>query len=258
MPVFARLVPAIAAVALLSAACSSGSSAGSPTTAAPTNPPTTTSSSPTVSTSTSSDTGSGGSGPSTATLKSIVVQQSDLPAGWTGKPAAAETDQDKDLDAQLAVCTGSTSSGDQNQLQKIQSDDYTMGESTVSSDVSSYPSESDVQMQVAILKSPKAQSCLNSLLQKEIASTLPSTAKIETSGIVLNTASQGIANLAGTANGKIAISVKGQTVTVYIGAAFFVGNQITGEVTFSSVNTPISSTFANPIVEAVAKRAANA
>ena len=191
-------------------------------------------------------------------MKGIVVQQSDLPSDWKGTPSAPETDKDKDIDAQLSACVGSSNSGEQDQIQQVRSDDFARGQSTVSSDVSSYKSDSDVQTQVAQLKNPKAQSCLNTLFKKEVASTLPSTATIKSIGIKLNTSNGGIANLIGSANGTVVVTVKGRTISIYIGAAFFTGRQLTGEVNFSSIGTPISSSFANPIVEAVVQRASNA
>ena len=152
---------------------------------------------------------------------------------------------------------GTSNSGEEDQIQQVQSDDFTMGQATVSSDASSYKSETDVQTQVAQLKSPRAQGCLSSLFKKEISSTLPSTATIRSIGIKLDTSATGIANLIGSANGKITVTAQGRTISVYIGAAFFTGNQLTGEVNFSSIGTPISSAFANPIVKAVVQRAAS-
>ncbi|MBE7187735.1 hypothetical protein [Jatrophihabitans endophyticus] len=258
MSVLVRSAAAVAAVGLLAACTSSGSSGAPSTGAAPSSTAATTSSAAATTSSAAPTTSAPAGGPSTATLKSIVVQQSDLPSGWTGTPAPAESTHDKDVDAQLAACVGSSDAGEQDQIQQVMSDDFHSGQSTVSSDASSYRSESDVRSQVAQLKNPKAQGCLSSLFRKEIAASLPAGSTIKNIAIRLSTADTGIANLIGTANGRITVAAQGRQVTVYIGAGFFIGNRITGQVTFTSIGTPISSAFANPVVKAVAARAANA
>lgn len=252
------IVPALLLVGVLGAACSSSTSGGGTTAPTPSPGTSSSTSSPSTSPSSSASSSSGGA-PSTATLKGIVVQQSDLPSGWTGKPAAAETAQDKQTDAQLNRCVGIPASAERDQVQQVMGDDFSKGQATVSSDTSSYKSDADVRQEVAGLRGSKTQSCISSLFRREIKSSLPAGATISAVGLKLDTSHNGgLSNLVGVANGSVTVTGQGKTIKAYLGVGFFTGPQLTGSVSFTSLGTPIPSSFADPILAAVAKRAANA
>ena len=253
------LVPlaGLAASALVLTACGSSgggdsASAGSATPAAPASSTAASSAAPSA----ASSGGSAAGAATTAQLQKIVIQAADLPA--TYKASAADPDDTSDgTDAQLKQCTGVPGAPESHKVHTVQSSDFTMGDTTLSSEFSSFRSESDVTADVAQLKSPKINQCLNSVFKASLAKSLGTSATVTASNFTLTPGSNGgPSNLAGTASGVIKFTTNGQAAAVYVGVAFVTGPQLDGTLSFVALNTPLDNTTSTSVLTAVANRAA--
>lgn len=194
---------------------------------------------------------------SAAQLQKIVLQQPDLPAGFTAKAAQPDSSGDA-TDQQLAACTGISGIKQSDQLRKAQSQDFSQGELTYSSDASTYKNQSAVDNRVKVLQSPKVNTCINTLFKTMLGKQLGSSANVTGSTVTITQGSNGgPKNVVAVANGSITISAQGQNATVNIYAAFITGPLITGTVQATSLNKPIDSKTRDAAVAAVAKRANN-
>jgi len=82
-----------------------------------------------------------------------VLQPSDLPAGWTSTPYQADPNEAAEL-AALMRCLGLPNTAS-DKVAEANSDDFHLGDASVSSSASSYRSQSAVDSNVAALHSSK-------------------------------------------------------------------------------------------------------
>jgi len=152
--VLAAATGGLACLVAVLASCSSSSSktttstVASPSSSSPTAPP---SASPA----------------SQSELAKIVLQPSDLPAGWTSTPYQADPNEAAEL-AALMRCLGLPNTAS-DKVAEANSDDFHLGDASVSSSASSYRSQSAVDSNVAALHSSKFSSCLAQQLKQLIA-----------------------------------------------------------------------------------------
>jgi hypothetical protein len=247
---------AVLLVAVL-AACTSttsghGSSALSPSTSSPGFPSASASSSPPASSAPSTG------APTAAALAKIVVQQSDLPAGWTGKPAQGQGSPDADLQAQLLRCVGGKIDESQ-RVAHVDGDDFTQGQLTISSDATSYKTQAEVDNRSAIISSPRAGTCLNQIVRTLLQRQLPAGTTLNGVAIALTSGSNGgPPNVVATEKGQITVSAQGQSATVYLDAAFIRGRQLTATVEFEGIGQRVDANLQASVIAAVAARAAHA
>jgi hypothetical protein len=238
-----RICAAGCALALL-AGCSGSSS----------KTPSATSGSPTVSSGSPAASSSAAPVPLTQ-LKKIVLQPADLPAGWKGTPYQADP-SDAAAQAALVKCVGARNT-DGDKVAEANSEDFALGDASVSSAASSYRSQSDLDVDIAIVNSPKISACYDQLVRKQLATSLPAGAKIVSESLKITPGSAGApANVIATGAGTIKVSVNGQQVAVYVTVAFITGPLIEAEVDAENVGTPVPASVVQSLVAAVATRAA--
>ncbi|TMK87073.1 MAG: hypothetical protein E6G57_11355 [Actinobacteria bacterium] len=149
-----RIVSVAPLLALLIAACGGGGGKSSSTTSAPS----------TTAASASSATTLGTDEAAIAQGKKLVFVQSDFPAGWTAT-ASGNSPEDKATNKQLDACIGT--SGDEAKSADVKGDDFNMGQGTqVSSEAQIVKSEATYHADVAAVKGPKLQSCLQDFVTK--------------------------------------------------------------------------------------------
>jgi hypothetical protein len=188
-------------------------------------------------------------------LKKIVLQTADLPAGWKGTPYQADPSDAADQ-AALVKCVGGRDT-DKDAVADVNSDDFALGDATVSSSATSYWSQSDVDADVAIAHSPKLSTCYDQLSKKQLASLMPAGATIESASMKITPGSAGgPANVIATGTGIISVSVNGQHVAVYVTVAFITGPLIEAEVDTENVGAPVPASLVQSLVATVANRAA--
>lgn len=188
-------------------------------------------------------------------LKKIVLQPADLPAGWKGAPYRPGPNDSAD-NAALVKCAGARNT-DSDKVAEAHSDDFALGDASISSDAASYRSQSDLDTDVAMLHSPKLSPCFEQLAKKQFAASLPAGSTIESASIKITPGSAGgPANVVATGTGTIKVGVNGQQVPVYLTVAFITGPLIEAQVGADNVGTPVPASVVNPLVATVATRAA--
>ena len=188
-------------------------------------------------------------------LKEIVLQAADLPTGWKGTPHKADPSAAADQ-AALVKCVGGRNT-DPDKVAEAHSEDFALGDASASSSASTYRSQSDVDADVAMLHSPKLSPCFDKMVRKELATSLPAGATIESAAIKITPGSAGgPANVIATGTGTIKVRLDGQQVAFYLSVAYITGPLIEAEVDIFNVGTPVPASQVMSLVAAVATRAA--
>jgi hypothetical protein len=191
------------------------------------------------------------SGADGARLSSIVVQQSDLPAGWAAKPFVPNPASSAQQAAVLTCAGAPDTSVDK--TGEAHSANFTSGNSQVSAHAASYAQASDVAAQVALIQSPAISDCYGELLRSQIAG---SGTEVDGVSVVVTPGNgPGPTNIIGTATGTAHITSKGQPTTFYLSAAFITGPMTVAEVDAESVGAPIDPNVLASLYIAVATRA---
>src|SRR5262249_31137394 len=187
-------------------------------------------------------------------LKRIVLQPADLPSGWKGTPYQPGPN-DSANNAALMKCVGARNT-DSDKVAEAHSDDFALGDASISSSASSYRSQSALDTDIAMLHSPKLSPCFEQMVKKQLAASLPAGGTIESASIKITPGSAGgPANVVATGTGTIKVQVNGQHVPVYLTVAFITGPLIEAEVDTENVGTPVPASVVNPLVATVATRA---
>lgn len=188
-------------------------------------------------------------------LKKIVLQPADLPSGWKGMPYQPDPNQAANH-AALVKCVGARNTAS-DKVAEAHSDDFALGNASISSTAASYRSQSDLATDVTTLHSPKLSSCFERMIKKQLAASLPAGDTIESASIKITPGSAGgPANVVATGTGTVKVRVNGQQVPIYVTVAFITGPLIETEVDAENVGTPLPATVVNPLVATVATRAA--
>jgi hypothetical protein len=188
-------------------------------------------------------------------LQKIVLQPADLPTGWKGTPYEADPSDAADQ-AAFVKCLGVRNT-DADKVAEADSQDFALGDASISSWATSYRSQSDLDADVAALHSPKASPCEAQLLKKQVATSLPAGATVESVSIKITPGSAGgPANVVATGAGTIKVSVSGQQVGLYLTVAFITGPLIEAVVETHNIGTPVPPSLVQSVVATVANRAA--
>lgn len=188
-------------------------------------------------------------------LKKVVLRAADLPRGWKATPADPDSNDDSSQ-AELMKCVGGKNT-DNDQVATADSDDFVLGDATISSSASSYRSQSSLDSDVAVLKSPKLVPCYNKLLKKELTKALPEGASLGAVSVKFTPGpGSGPANVAGLGSATVAVTVGDQHVKVYINFAYLTGPLMEAEVDAENFGSPVPAAVFQAAVKAVADRAA--
>lgn len=193
--------------------------------------------------------------PSANKLAGRVLQAADLPAGWVGQPQAGEADGTATAAAML-TCVGAPNTVPTKPTDALVQK-YTQGNASISSQVSTYGAQSDIDADLAALNHPKASACYEKAFRKELAASLPAGASIDAAPITITPGSNGGPfNVVSTGEGVISVDSNGRKVTIYLNIAFVSGPQIEGEIDFTSVGSPVPAETQKALVAIFAQRAA--
>jgi hypothetical protein len=238
-------VGAAGCVVAVLAACSSSSSAG----------PSAPNGSQVPSSSPATSASAAATPASLSQLKKIVLQPADLPSGWKGTPYQPDPNSAAE-NTNLAACVGARDT-DGDQVASANSDDFGLGNATISSSANSYRSQSDLATDIATLHSPKLSSCFSQMMKTQLASSLPAGTKVASASIKVTPGSAGgPANVIATGTGTVQVQVNGQQIPLYLTVAFITGPLIQAEVDASNVGTPVPASVVNRLAATVATRAA--
>jgi hypothetical protein len=191
-------------------------------------------------------------------LRKIVLQPADLPPGWKGAPHQPDPN-DHANNAALAKCAG-TRNTDSDKVAEAYSDDFALGGAGISSNAASYRSQSDLDADVAMLRSPKFPSCFEQLVKKQLAASFPpGEVTIDSASIKITPGSAGgPANVVATGTETIKARANGRHTSVYLTVAFITGPLIEAEVYAQNVGAPVPASVVSPLVATVATRAISA
>jgi hypothetical protein len=193
--------------------------------------------------------------PSTAQLRKIVLQATDLP-GWKATPPDDTSDAPDSAQADLVACVGAANT-DADQLANVESNKFDLGDVELSASASSYRSPSAVDTDVAILKSPKFLPCIRTQMQEDIATAVPAGSKVGTVSVKFTPGSgTGPANVAGSGQASVPVTVNGQQFTDYVDFVYLTGPLLEVEVDAESPGAPVPAAVLQAAVKAVAGRAA--
>jgi len=188
-------------------------------------------------------------------LKKIVLQPADLPRGWKGTPYRPDP-SDAAVQAAFVKCVGVRNT-DPDTVAEANSEDFALGDADISSSAHSYRSQTDVDTDTASLRNPKYAPCDEQLAKKQLATSLPAGAMIESASVKITPGSAGgPANVVGTEAGTFKVSANGQQVPVYVTGVYITGPLIEAEVDTENVGSPVPASVVNALVATVAARAA--
>jgi hypothetical protein len=183
------------------------------------------------------------------------LHPADLPSGWKAVPNQPDPNEAAN-NAALARCVGAPDTNS-DKVAEAHSDDFTLGNASISSSATSYRSQSDLDTDIAILHSPRLPLCFKQLIKKRLAASLPAGSTIKSASIKITPGSAGgPANIVATGTGSVKVRVNGQLVRVYLTVAFITGPLIQAEVDAENVGAPVPATVVNPLFATVATRAA--
>ena len=188
-------------------------------------------------------------------LKKIVLQPADLPSGWKGT-AYQPGPNDASMNAGMVKCVGARIT-ESDQVAEAHSENFALGEASVSSSATSFRSQSDLAADETMLRSPKLSPCLGQVIKKQLAASLPAGATIKSASINIKPGSAGgPANVVATGTGTIKVQANGRQISVYMTVAFIKGPLIEAEVDADNVGAPVPASVVKPLVAIVATRAA--
>jgi hypothetical protein len=201
--------------------------------------------------------GHGSTPPSHATLAGIPVLQSDLPAGWKGTPSTDRAGE-ATASAQMDRCVGAQDTT-ADQVDAAYADDYTQGNATISSNAKAFKSQADVARDTALLSSPKVGPCYEQVLRGRLTQQLPENATIDNVSVHITPGSDGgPANLEATGAATIKLTAQGQHLSLFADIAFISGPLVEAQVSFEDIGEHIPEALQRSVINAVAKRAAQA
>jgi hypothetical protein len=188
-------------------------------------------------------------------LKKIVLREGDLPRTWKATPAGLDSG-DNSGQAELMKCVGAKNT-DEDQVATTDSDDFVLGDATISSSASSYKSAADLDSDRALLKSPKLTPCFNQVFKKQLMTGMPEDASIGAVSVRFTPGpGAGPANVAGSGAATVPVTANGQQAMVYINFVYLTGPLIEAEVDAENVGAPVPAAMLQTAVNAVAHRAA--
>jgi hypothetical protein len=183
-----------------------------------------------------------------AQLQAIVLQATDLPAGWSGATHQADP-SDAASSAAFAACLGVRNTYP-DKAAHVDSQDFTQGNTTIVSTGDSFKSPSDVQSDVASLTSPKLVPCL----KQQAASGLSNGQTLDSFDLTFTPGSGGgPSNIVATISGSFTVTDSGQQQKVYLTSVYITGPSIETDVNVQS-DAPIPAALVSGLAAKVAAR----
>ena len=210
----------------------------------------------------SASSGSSSASSSTTTsvdLHALVLKRADVPSTWTNTPNTDTSGTDEQLAQGIVQCLGLHVDPEAGRVAHLNSDDFQKSDSRIGSSAESWQNETDVQAQIALITNPKAGHCYGQVLRNQLPSSLPSDVTLDTLQVTLTPGHAGFPDdVVATAHGKIVLSGQGQSVSLYLDAAFIAHGTVTAEVQFLGFGAQILPTLSSQLVQSIAERVANA
>jgi hypothetical protein len=204
-------------------------------------------------------------------LSDVVLQDSDLPAGWTDSPHVVKGDEDTQ-ETQLLHCTKARDTRP-NVVGSVQSPDFVSDQGRIASVISRYRSQTDVDDDAKALTKKEQELCrekvTHSSLTKQIkSSSAANSTKISKIDVTVDTKPKGLPkDVKAVVHTLIELSTtprrtakdprpKAKITKAYIDIAYIFGRRIEASVTFTNSDEPVDSDLQTRVITKVADRAA--
>lgn len=189
--------------------------------------------------------------PTKAQLKKMMIQPSDLGAGWKSSPYKPDPNE-KAEGAAMDKCLEIPDT-DSDDINNVDSPEFDRGNINVSSEAGSVRSASDITSDISgNLKNPRAAECL----KQEVRKIAPDNADVTADPVTITAGSGGVPGVVGSADGSVAATMNGESNTLYIDETFIDGPLTEANVTISSENSPVPKSLLKSLVARMAKRVA--
>ena len=186
-----------------------------------------------------------------------MLQAADLPAGWSGTPNQPDP-TGAATNAAFAACMGVRNTS-LDRVVDVHSQDFAMGNATISSEAASYPSSDDLAADVSALTNATYSSCAEAGLRAAVGKTLPAGATISSVDVkVTPGAGGGPSNVAGTVAITLTVTTSGLTQTIYSTTVLITGPLIEAQLVLTDSGQPVPAALQATLIGDVAARAAHA
>ena len=188
-----------------------------------------------------------------AAAPSLLLVQSDLPAGWKATPHQDDPG-DAAIQKKLADCAGA--SDPSRSIANLDSPDFDLGDAEVSSSVDVVATRADFEKDVAALKSSKYVTCVKQLfgteLERQIQQEAPDATVDDVS--LARVASPTYGDVTVALKGTVTLTVKGRTVVFYLSDYAFGRGRSEVDVNFFNIGRPFDPALEQSLLaKAVAK-----
>jgi hypothetical protein len=179
-----------------------------------------------------------------------VFVQADFPAGWTASPPTPDTAEDKANNKEVDACIG-TSGADAHSAD-VKGNAFSMGPTTqVGSQAQVVKEEATYRQDVAAIKGPKLQPCLQTFLTKALTKGVGSApTSVQVSSLPVPSLGDVTVGLRITAG----ITTQGQALTVYLDAVLMGRNRAEVTSTFLNVGQPFDAALQRTLLDKLGAR----
>jgi hypothetical protein len=186
-----------------------------------------------------------------AKARTLLLESSDLPAGWKATPHQKDPSQ-KAFDDELAACVGRPSP-DTYTTADIDSPDFSMDNAGASSSATLVRTVEDFKADVAAASGPKYGSCVKRGLAKLLPGQLPAGASVQSVAVEpLPVASYGEFSQGFRATTKL--KVQGQPVSTYEDSVLLGKGRIELSASFSNTGQPFDPALKQALLAKLAAR----
>lgn len=196
--------------------------------------------------------------PTAGQLNRLVLRASDFPAGTKSEPNSSGA-SDKQTQRQLLDCVGGRNT-EPDRVAHVDAPQFTLDDGTVvSSSASSYKSQSDIDADVAILQSPKINTCYEKILRETLQHQVEAGVTVTSVNVTFAKGGAGQPkNVVATGTASIGLQANGQRTSVFATIAFITGSLIGAQVECERVGQAPSPGTVASYVKIVADRVAKA
>lgn len=191
--------------------------------------------------------------PSAAMLRELLLNASDMPAGWAATPHKADPKATAENAAQAACL--SVPDVQKDRVADVYSPSFALSGANVTSEAISFRSEDFTAADVASLRSTKWASCLNAALRRSLPATLPSGMTI--TSLMSKATSAGTTGILGYSDTILVVSYKGGRFSIYSRSVYIDQNLHAIVLTFTDPGQPFPTRLQQRLTAALLARSAH-
>lgn len=199
-------------------------------------------------------------------LSDVVLQDADLPAGWTSAPHTVKGDEDTQQ-TKLLHCLDAPDTRP-HIVGSVQSPDYVSDQGRIASEISRYASQADVDRDAAALRQSTQQKCREKVTRASLVKQLPDGTDITKIEVTVDTSPKGLpADAKAVVHTEIELSTEVKATVEdpkpkpklskgFVDVAYLFGRRIEATITFTSSDEPVDSDLESRVISKVGERIA--